>query len=81
MKKKNEGGEGALRIKELKEPFRLVIEKYLIEHECTTTEAISLISIALYDIFDSIAVTEDTTRDQVLGSFVKSFGVWDYLKR
>lgn len=80
MKKKNDGVEGALKIKQLKESFRHVIEKYLVEHECTTTEAITLISMALYDIFKSIAATEDKTHDEVLGAFVKSFGVWDYLK-
>lgn len=80
MKKKNEEGVSAQRMKQLIDPFRREIEKYLIEHECTNVESITLISMALYDIFESIAKIEEKSPEEVLGYFVKMFGVWDYLK-
>lgn len=81
MKKKNDWYVSDQRIKELKDPFRLVIEKYLIEHECSNKEVIALLSMALYEIFESIAAIDEISHNQVWGAFVKSFGVLDYLKK
>lgn len=80
MKKKNEEDASALRVKMLKEGLRHEIENYFAEHECSTKEVMFMIPMALYDVFESIAHTEDLSPDQVFGAFVKAFGIWDYLK-
>ena len=80
MSKIKEEDSRTLRIKMLKEELRFEIEKYLVEHKCSTSETLFVIPMALYDIFMSIAQTEGTSPDHVFGIFVKSFGAWDYLK-
>ena len=80
MKKKNDGDESAQSVKELKDGLRLEIEKYLVDHGCTTRIAMTMIPMALNDIFASIAKIEEVSFDEVVGTFVKAFGAWDYLK-
>ena len=80
MKKKNEEDASVLRTKSLKEGLRHEIEKYFVDHECTTRDVMNLIPMALYDIIASIAKTEEISHEEVFGRFVKFFGVWDYLK-
>ena len=70
----------ALRIKELRKGLRHEIEKYFVEQKCSTKEVMSIIPMALHDIFGSIAKIEDVSHDEVFGTFVKAFGAWNYIK-
>ena len=80
MKKKNEEDASVLRIKSLKEAFRLEIENYFVEHDLSIRDAITLITMTLHDIIERIAQKEKIPSDQLWGTFVKMFVVWDYLK-
>ena len=81
MKKKNVEDASALRIKTLRTELRLVIEKYFVDHKLSTREVMTLLPMALYDIFERIAKSEEISSDEVFGTFVKLVGAWDYLKR
>lgn len=81
MKKKNVEDASALRIKFLRTELFHLIEKFLVEHECTMREVMTLIPMTLYEVFESIAKTEEISSDEVFGTFVKMFGTWDYLKK
>lgn len=80
MKKSNEEDARVPRVQVLREGLRHEIEKYLVDHECSTTEVMSIIPMALHDIFGSIAKIEGVSHDEVIGTFVKAFGAWNYIK-
>lgn len=80
MSKEKEEGAAILHQK-LHEDLIRVIDKYFIEHECSNSSAVSLLSIATYDILENVARSEGLTHNQVLGTFIKTLGVWDYLTK
>ena len=81
MKKSNVEDAGALRIQKFRNELFHLIETYLVEHECTIWDAMTLIPMTLYEVFESIAKSEEISSDEVFGTFVKAFGTWDYLKK
>ena len=80
MKKSNEEDARVPRVHVLREGLRHEIEKYLVDHECSTTEVMCFMPMVLHDIFGNIAKIEGVSHDEVFGTFVKAFGAWNYLK-
>ena len=80
MKKEKVEDAAGLKLQLRKAALRGVIEKFIVDQGLTNREALATLVPVLFDIFKSIAKTEDVSEEHVFGTFVKMFGAWDYLK-
>ena len=76
-KEKNEDA-AALKFELRRVALRSMIEKFFVDNDLSNHDALALLTPVLYDIFKSIAKTEKLTEEHVWGTFVKTFGVWEY---
>lgn len=81
MSKEKVEDAAALKLKLRKAALRGVIEQFFVDNGLSTRDVMTLLPMALYEIFESIAKSEETSSDEVFGTFVKLFGTWDYLKK